>query len=811
MCGRVRVLFACLVALLALGGCTSGNDAGEDLRDGEIDATPETADAAFVDGAAKDGAVDSGDGGRPDASFDAGGQADPSGDILQFALDVATGATPSNRNHLDMLLQRYRDRAPRRLSEPGYITDLSFVWFLLKRDLTAQNYIKTSFCEAYLSRLANLLLHGEIFTAAPSGVDTPQEVFAAITRGTWSPVWNSRTTNNRHAREAAALVIASLILGDAKNHINGCYGASLATLFSNGSPLKQASINATNEVFAPQGNFENIKYKVVHDDGSYKEGPGYLNFTNRVLMPMVFFYDHYKSVNLFRDRGEFTAIMPARLRGLFNWLYATQDDDGAWPSMNDASRISHGMSFATAIGVYMLRQIADTHPELRKTYCGMLGRVNRFKYYDELETLCAQKTTPFENCGSDAYVRLAGLLFGPNAGGDGAIHSSLGLSAPQMCGGYYREGTAQYRKPPATRLFDTGGQLYVRSNDDKGIQARFFNEGSWFDAGGDLYRGYVKNGTTYDTRAKCDTFADGSSDARSCHFELDLRAWFSTDNAPLAWHPRTANHKRYNDSHIELRAFGKDLLIGPGKMDYIPNPVPYEEWNSPRAYNLTRTQRRWPKTLYLQGDVSSKMKLIRARAGCGELYKMSTDTYDRYVIWAHNRYLLVTDRINANTPLYIESHYHVRGERRALSTPKGRSRYLFGYVDRTSAGNVIHQDRSTQLTLYSLLDNDVVEFEESTARDSCQDDTYEQYEADGYCAHAVLTIKTKSSTPQAFLSMLVWPQQGSDAPELTFSNVVRNGTTTEALTVNIQGSAVNDTWTIAADNPEAMFDGTCGF
>ena len=233
------------------------------------------------------------------------------------------------------------------------------------------------------------------------------------------------------------------------------------------------------------------------------------------------------------------------------------------------------------------------------------------------------------------------------------------------------------------------------------------------------------------------------SKRRHCLHDLAIhRAFNAAVDEESAWTPRKANHKRFNDTHFEIRAAGKEMLIGPGIMGYVSDDYegsssyyyPYEKWNLPENYNLTRALRRYPKSLYRQSSSSpamapeEKVRKIRETAGA-TLYRMQADNLDRYVLWANQRYFVVVDVPRTSSPIYLGSHYHFRATSDAPPTAyrsNGGQTFFakrFAYEERAADDSWSVTDPAAGLRFFSAFPNSVVTtaVNPEWALDSCAD------------------------------------------------------------------------------------------
>ena len=294
-------------------------------------------------------------------------------------------------NHLEEM--RAREATRSRMSEPGRISDLAFIYYL-QRDAVRANYrLRREMCETMVTRLAYLRQFGE--AAAPpyvSEVSNPldrEEVKRIITpmaRGMDRTVFGERSFNNRYIREAAALNTARLVLADLfdpdsldDSTQSGCFDVSISELIAPDRALYRDGARAVNQIFFP-GNNSNLKYKypTMTDDGAYKEGAGYLLFAYDALMPFVFFHEAYAPghPNLFFDgqHGIFDARVPGRLRALHTWLIGSQNEDGTWPQQDDSGLGFQGTILDVAIATHMLNKGGDHTLGLRNNSCAALSR-----------------------------------------------------------------------------------------------------------------------------------------------------------------------------------------------------------------------------------------------------------------------------------------------------------------------------------------------------------------------------------------------------------------------------------------------------
>jgi len=352
-------------------------------------------------------------------------------------------------------------------------------------------------------------------------------------------------------------------------------------------------------------------------------------------------------------------------------------------------------------------------------------------------------------------------------------------------------------------LFATGGHLFLKDPIKK-ILGRFYNEGSFWSDRGSIF-------------------------------------------------PRSASHKRYNETHFEISAFGKDLLIGPGHIEYdtfsfldwlaetYPETLPrfmearkamdakievlkasydghrYPDYalltaqaGRPDSHNMLRVDWNTPKTVYL-GNFLPKIAKLDGNAN-DHLYVMNNDLYRRYILWGKGKYFLIFDSVNSgkNSPLELTLHGRGTMTVTSLSTESDYQKIVMIYGERYPSGlsnTRLHPDAdpSIRLNIYPGY---------PTARRSISNPFTIKIRSDGfdtghvgmwtelynteasgkskyfYCNHDVAVFYKAMGK---VMPAVYWPYKLPEAePSVVWSYIPAAA----RFTVAISAAGINDTWRI---------------
>lgn len=488
---------------------------------------------------------------------------------------------------------------------------------------------------------------------------------------------------------------------------------------------------------------------------------------------------------------------------------------------------------ALALATYLLNAgDPNWQNNVRKDSCGSLARHGNHESISQVETACMNDDFCKEGDTIADLFRLAIKRFDP-------AEAALPQGGTTSCGSYY-SGT-KYREQLPEAAFEGGGQLYLYSRANNKIQARFFNEGAWRKQTSAEVSACAKvaaNQASITEQQRCNDACNkviGASspsigDLRTCNFLGNgqvLPSAFTTPGETLSWLPRIYGHKRYNDTHFEIRVAGREMLIGPGRMGYISNvnpPAPgqplnkyfdYESWNYPDKYNLSRVLRRYPKTLYHQ-PTAPKLEQVWSNSH-SKLYRMNADNLSRYVLWARQRYFIIVDVAKTSNPVYIGSHFHFRTldqsapaalyrEGKYYSAKRMSFHEWSPTVTGMSPAPIDNADPLTGISFHSLfpMNRVTTSVEPQLIEDTCTDGLEERGNSNerAYCKHVRLNVVTEHS--QQFLPFLLWPfWEGQTSPSIVPRVVTESSQAIQELKVKIAADGFTDCWQFSREGLDA--------
>lgn len=356
--------------------------------------------------------------------------------------------------------------------------------------------------------------------------------------------------------------------------------------------------------------------------------------------------------------------------------------------------------------------------------------------------------------------------------------------------------------------------------------------------------------------------------------------------------PKRHSHKHFNDTHFELFAYGKPLLIGPGKPGYVQDVgykggvfngttyldqfffnrhdyedagmaipasgvsndevevnasypalfghaeweapdyrpaygvapfhgTPYINFTHPTMYNLLAVgpgSGYYPKTAVrevdnpplnaadLFGEAKVEFKGASATRAAA-LYKMHADSYDRYVLFARDRYYVIFDRINNtmwnNTAQHLHLRLHGQGTL-ALSTYPNSQSISYPLGTWTWKQDPTFADAAHTLTASNIHLLAYPAFANAT-RLTCtvdhegRDPGVSDWDLNGSYRHNLYkhdVYDIQTVTDQRSMAVLLWPKNDQlAAVNPTVNWVDGNGYYTLTVSYNAEGQNFSDTWT----------------
>ena len=532
-------------------------------------------------------------------------------------------------------------------------------------------------------------------------------------------------------------------------------------------------------------------------DGVYCEGYSYLSYIAfDVVMPFLYFdslkygselaytWDQYifddsefqdslrSTENLFNKKY---GIDYPVFKNLSKWIIQSQRPDGEWGSFNDSRR-----SVITTLPLFY-DLLYDQDP------IGNSELLSGIKW----AMASVPPSVKFENGFEveSSYFLLDRLDYLKYSNGN--IEAALGFRSPFIswighCDYGIRANEAVRPSSPENAfLYQGDGFLYCRSNfsdlfsgdvedivlpgiESTEIMGTFMNQGSW----------RLANISYWDWDNP------DLNESKKIKYTEMVGLFDYEYNDRQEYIPKLHIHNRPNDTHFEIFAYGKSLLIGPGECQYNINIYGkpddyrvYKRFNHPTAHNLLKVGNYYPKTLVSEENKITLEEVFTDRNSVH--YKMSSDMYDRHVLWSHERYFIVFDHVNSigggveGGKADLNLRLHGRGNLVIDDYPSNGKNYCKGiwqYQERRNdTGSVISQNHNIQLSAYPGLPTDLIEanvdrdsllsIEENTGNynlDSGEDSPewpYASREYD-YYVHDVFQISTKS--PQKAMPVLYW-------------------------------------------------------
>ena len=385
-------------------------------------------------------------------------------------------------------------------------------------------------------------------------------------------IQKGRVVGNVALRQAFALHAAGLLLTKEMPKAALCTSRVVApcpTCAATGQKVLAAAKTAISQAFDPTVSSVFVNFR---DDGHYAEGFSYSNFALEAIVSDAIVRARFEGTNILNTptiEGQ-ENLLPKFL----SWFALGQRWDGTWAPVNDSSGV---------------KSIEYIEPML-----SMLAGTNASAYGNLHRAWCrSAEKEAFSN-------RLAHVLYGTRF-----------------------ENDACSPKPPGEALFPYGGQLHLR-NEKIGLSTSAYNEAAWYKS------------STREDWANLATATSEDSDRFIPLFFFDFAGRPAAPGAPIAsndfswaskllassadktgskyWHFKEYNHRRFNDGHFEISAFGKNLLIGPGFSPYDPSLV-IDEFRLPRAHNLLEVNGVFAKTDLATTVKAERLATSARRAG----------------------------------------------------------------------------------------------------------------------------------------------------------------------------------------------------
>ena len=653
--------------------------------------------------------------------------------------------------------------------------------------------------------------------------------YTILYTGQWGS--SKRRYSNRYIRMIAGIVTAGLVLQysgqeDEREHAEEMVEEGLEKLKMAFVNIEQASNNYKRS-FADEESGGAV---------GYNEGVGYAEFASNVLSGLIYFLDLYPIPSgCAAATASDKATVQAKHKAHVRWVLETQRVDGAWFPQNDSGPIDNYLNLSVFYNVY--KDDPEMQAQLRWVYT----------------QIPATPTVPVADCNLKCIAFnqpwLNRLLFG--------MLDYQGSSLASL-------DARRWLYPKAGQLFlgTTRGSDSQSVATGKAIVGAFYNEGCWHYADFTIpsWNVYKPYDNLY--REFCEKFVRPSE-------KLDSTSYYTPKQAET--------HKRINDTHFEIFAYGKTLLIGPGQMTYhryktypvwpangndednndysytqrnYPDPNnsqydttvyaywPYNYWNHTDQCNLTQvgadsSSAYYPKTEVLErGETTMKVKTTligSSSGGDAYLYKMESDCLLRYVLWAHERYFIVFDRVN---PSFSESaqYMKLRLNGRGLLTAadhtgetghriykwqygERQGNYPVGYPPTYNDTDFVTRDTNLELLVYAGNPKTIssvsytVESTDHDGRDTGEDGRLEIVPAPedhNWYKHDVLGLATASGKNQYGMVNLFWPRNKSltsgtfRKPTINWT-VSLSGSTITVIAVTVaytyEGLSISDSWT----------------
>ncbi|MCX7016727.1 MAG: hypothetical protein NTW86_29915 [Candidatus Sumerlaeota bacterium] len=531
--------------------------------------------------------------------------------------------------------------------------------------------------------------------------------------------YDHKPWGNKGIRNLAAEVIAGMTLCGAPNVT---FGPPEAPLVSGtvGNELIAAALPSLRNAFEHTFNWDTRRCYLDAEErdplvAGYKEGWEYgMDLSDPLMASVAFFFQHLALPPDAADPAQQAAdrdFIVSRYRQFVRYIAETQTPWGRWLSQNDSRAV---WNWTTVRALYTIfSDDAALRNLLRSVYARMSDPVS-----------------------ADPNIAHKGLLFY-----DPWLDAAL-------------FGMPEYQGDPdpylwtVERVYPKAGQLFLGGppynpdtplqSTDAGVFGAFFNEAGW-----DSVHSASSHSHAYHVAASTET--TGYVDLVYERWDAVRKSFLSSDQvttrdpedypatpiAPEHWDDYTdefwmahldaapslsydidprETHKRRTDTHFEIFAYGKGLLIGPGRMLYLqhsPWPEtpasghddvyrysqhaesyptdlstsdayaynPYIDWTDPRAYNMMRVgaspnDARFPRTVEFElGSPGADRDMIDKVLDLGgednppaHLYKMPSNRYSRYVLWGRRRYFIVCDLATDSSPQYLEERFHGRGK-----------------------------------------------------------------------------------------------------------------------------------------------------